>query len=82
MTWSMASSGGDLFELHARGRSEIYDRDPFEDNIQEELEDGELNGEDELDEDDEDEDDDEFEDDDELDDDDDLEEEEEEEDDL
>jgi hypothetical protein len=81
MTWSMASSGGDLFELHARRRSEIYDRDPFEDDIAEELEDGELDDEDEPDED-EDEDDDDLEDDDELDDDDDLEEEEEEEDDL
>ena len=58
MTWSMASSGGDLFELHARGRSEIYDRDPFEDNIQDEFEDDdELDDDDDLEEEEEEEDD-------------------------
>jgi len=81
MTWSMVASGSDLFEVQARRRSDIYDRDPFEDDVEEELEDGEFEDEDELDEDEE-EDEDEFEDDDDFDDDDEVEEEEEEEDDL
>ncbi|HEU4765673.1 MAG TPA: hypothetical protein VL503_07625 [Candidatus Omnitrophota bacterium] len=80
MTWSMAASGSELFEPIARRRSDIFDRDPFDDDEEENLENGEFDDEDELDEDEE-EDEDEFEDDD-YDDDDDLEEDEEEEDDL
>jgi hypothetical protein len=79
MTWQMEATEIDPFELKARHRSNVYDRDPFEDEEAELEEDGELeDGDDEDLEDEEDED--EFDDDDDdYEDDDDLEEEEEEE---
>jgi len=80
MTWPMEASGSELFARYAGRGSEITARDPFDDDKEEDLENGEYDeDDDELDEDDEDEDDDEFEDDDDYDDDDEEEDEEEDE---
>ncbi len=83
MTWTWNSPEGQVFELKARRRSDIYDRDPFEDDaVKEDLEDGEYDGDDDLEDEEDEDEDEEFEDEDDYDEDDDLEEDEEDEDDL
>jgi hypothetical protein len=78
MTWQMEATEFDPLELKARHRSNVYGRDPFEDDLENDPENGEFEDEDEEDLEEE-EDEDEFDDDDDFEDDDDLEEEEEEE---
>jgi hypothetical protein len=76
MTWPMDATVSEEFDLRARRRSDIYDRDPFDDDKEEDLENGEYDEDDDDLEDEDEEDEDEFEDDDDYDDDDDVEEEE------